>query len=183
MKNYLHDVPAPIIYTSVHTPVLYVQQNAPRYPEKANSVILAPAINPVTGFDTYRSGMFLALFGDDVQTAPIPYPFYEGWYGMVDSASPVASQKKIWGFISDEWAKDIVGVDLSTAEQVARTFVTLHISQFLIGTTFYKRAIYDNNTPENIALFEASFECAVVGENIQWCGDLYSDVLSIQKIL
>ena len=136
------------VYTSIQTPVVYQQSNAPKYPEL--EVILAPSTDVLK--PTYASGRLMAKYGSDAPSASLV-----GTYVNYDPASAVASQAIPVAIICDQFAQVLTGVDTTSTTTATNTINNVNVAPLLIGTTLYQNAIINGNSGAVVTGFNAYF--------------------------
>lgn len=157
-------------YTSSQTPVVFQQQNAPKYPEL--EVILAPSTD--TNMPTYSSGRIMAKYGSDAPAG------LQGTYVNYDPASSVNSQKIPVAIICDEWALGLTGVNLTSEVTATNTINTVNVCPNLIGQVLFLNAIVNGNEAAVVTGFNAYFNITTL-QNIT-VGQTITQLISIQGV-
>lgn len=141
-------------FTSKQVTVLYQQGQNKLYPTE--NLVLAPSTD--TANLTYSAGRLLAVYTE----ANAPSPQLVGMAVNYDPTSTNADQKICSYVLSDEFANDLMGIDLTTITTATLTTNRVQCAPLLIGAQFMQSAIDNANTSAVITGFNAAFTINVV---------------------
>lgn len=158
------------VFNRKQTPVVCTQFNAPTYPSIGS--IIAPSTDAT--LKTYSAGRILATYGNDAPSADLV-----GTLVNWNPASTVASQKIPTHILSDEFAHDLVGIDLTSTSTATATINRVACTPLLIGLSLFYNAIVSGNTATIVTAFNTAFKTATLGNSRN--ADSVTKVISIQS--